>query len=92
MGEDVVDFDHNPECRHCDRPRSNASDPSSDSYDMWIDPRMHNLAVVCERLKPYDAALMRCYPVSSRINNVANDDEECSRQLEIAESQNRLFV
>ena len=63
-----------------------------DSYDMWLDPRMHNLAAVCELLKPYDATLMRCYPVSSRINHVANDDEECSRQLEIAESQNRLFI
>ena len=29
-------------------------------------------------MKPYDARLMRCYPVSTRINHVANDDEECS--------------
>ena len=28
----------------------------------------------------YDARLMRCYSVSTRINNVANDDEECSRR------------
>ena len=63
-----------------------------DSYDMWLDPRMQNLAAVCELLKPYDARLMRCYPVSSRINHVANDDEECSRPMEIAESQNRLFT
>ena len=27
--------------------------------------------------KPYDARLMRCYPVSTRINHVANDDEAC---------------
>ena len=63
-----------------------------DSYDMWLDPRMQNLAAVCELLKPYDAALMRCYPVSSRINHVANDDEESSRPVEIDESQNRLFA
>jgi hypothetical protein len=25
-----------------------------------------------------DARLLRCYPVSTRINHVANDDEECS--------------
>ena len=61
-------------------------------YDLWLDPGMHNLAVVCELLKPYETRLMRCYPVSNRINYVANDDEECSRPVEIAASQNRLFV
>lgn len=43
---------------------------------------------LCER----DARLMRCYPVSTRINHVANDDEECSRPVELAEPQNRLFA
>jgi putative SOS response-associated peptidase YedK len=63
-----------------------------DSYDLWLDPEMQNLTAICELLKPYDARLMRCYPVSSRINYVANDDEECSRPVEIGENQNRLFV
>jgi hypothetical protein len=35
---------------------------------------------------------MRCYPVSTRINNVANDHEECSRPVELAEIQDRLFL
>jgi len=35
-------------------------------------------------LKPYDARLMRCYPVSTRINHVANDDEESSRPVKLA--------
>ena len=65
---------------------------SPDAYDRWLDHRMHNLTTVCELLKPYDPALMRCYPVSSRINNVANDDDECSQRLEIAENQDRLFA
>ena len=52
---------------------------------------MSNLKVVSEMLKPYDARRMRCYPVSSRVNHVANDDVECSRPVEIAEVQNRLF-
>jgi len=34
---------------------------------------------------------MRSYPVSSRINYVANDDEECPRRVEIAEEQRELF-
>jgi putative SOS response-associated peptidase YedK len=42
-------------------------------------------------LKPFDAGLMRCYPVSTRVNNVANDDEQCSGHVEIAEAQSNLF-
>jgi hypothetical protein len=38
-----------------------------------------------ELLKPFDALLMRCYPVSTRINHVANDDEGCSAPVELAQ-------
>jgi putative SOS response-associated peptidase YedK len=60
-------------------------------YDLWLDPAMQNIETISELLRPFDARLMRCYPVSTRINYVANDDEECSRAGEIAESQDRLF-
>jgi putative SOS response-associated peptidase YedK len=63
-----------------------------DGYDLWLDPGMRDVSVASELLKPYDARLIRCYPISTRINSVANDDEECSRPVEIAEAQNRLFV
>jgi putative SOS response-associated peptidase YedK len=62
-----------------------------DSYDLWLDPAMQNVVTISELLKPYDARLMRCYPVSTRINHVVNDDEECSRPVEPAQSQDRLF-
>jgi len=62
-----------------------------DGYDLWLDPGMKDVSVVSELLKPFDARLMRCYPVSTRINDVANDDEECSQPMELAEIQNRLF-
>jgi putative SOS response-associated peptidase YedK len=62
------------------------------SYDLWLDPGIQNVAVVSELLKPYDARSMRCYPVSTRINHVANDDGECSRPVEITKAQDRLFV
>jgi putative SOS response-associated peptidase YedK len=62
-----------------------------DCYDLWLDPGMREVAVASEMLKPFDARLMRSYPVSSRINSVANDDEECSAPAELAEIQNRLF-
>ena len=35
--------------------------------------------------------LQSCYPVSTRINSVANDDEECSAPVELAQIQDRLF-
>ncbi|SPF50319.1 hypothetical protein SBA1_990022 [Candidatus Sulfotelmatobacter kueseliae] len=52
---------------------------------------MQDVAAASELLKPYDARPMRCYPVSTRINHVANDDEECSRPVELAQIQSRLF-
>ena len=62
-----------------------------ESYDLWLDPGMTNVDAASELLKPYDARPMRCYPVSTRINHVANDDEECSRPVEIVQPQKSLF-
>jgi putative SOS response-associated peptidase YedK len=62
-----------------------------DSYDLWLDPGMRDVAAASELLKPYDARLMRCFPISTRINHVAHDDEECSNPVELAEIQHRLF-
>jgi hypothetical protein len=56
-----------------------------DSYDPWLDLGMQNVAAASELLKPYDANLMRCYPVSTRINSVANDDEGCSVPWKLTE-------
>jgi len=62
-----------------------------DSYDLWLDLGRRDVAAASELLKPYDARMMRCYPVSARINHVANDDEECCQTVELARIQNRLF-
>ncbi len=62
-----------------------------DSYDPWLDPGMRDVRAVSDLLKPCDARLMRCYPLSARINHVANDDEECSAPVELTQSQSRLF-
>jgi SOS response associated peptidase (SRAP) len=64
-------------------------DPAS--YDLWLDPGMQDVAAISELLKPYEARLMRCYPVSARINHVENDDSDCSRPVEITEAQKPLF-
>ena len=62
-----------------------------DDYDLWLDPGMRDVGAASDLLKPYDARSMRCYPVSSRINQVANDDEASSAPVELAPTQNRLF-
>ena len=63
-----------------------------DSYDLWLDPGMHDASTVSDMLKPYDAQLMRRYPISTRINHVANDDVECSAPVELTQAQPRLFL
>jgi putative SOS response-associated peptidase YedK len=42
-----------------------------DGYGLWLDPGVTDAQVASELLKPYDARLMRAYPVSTRINHVA---------------------
>ena len=63
-----------------------------DCYDLWLDPGMQNMRVVFDMLKPYDARMMRSYPVSSRVNSVANDDAECSTPTEITPSQTQTTL
>jgi putative SOS response-associated peptidase YedK len=62
-----------------------------DGYELWLDPGVRDVGAASELLRPCDARLMRCYPISTRINHVANDDEECSTPVELAQPQNRLF-
>jgi putative SOS response-associated peptidase YedK len=61
------------------------------NFDLWLDPGMTNVEAASDLLKPCDAQLMRCYPVSNRINHVANDDAACSTPVEFAETQAGLF-
>jgi putative SOS response-associated peptidase YedK len=63
-----------------------------DSYDLWLDPGMKDVAEASELLKPCDAQQMRSYAVSTRVNSVANDDEACSAPVKVAVVQNRLFM
>ena len=62
-----------------------------DNNDLWLDPGMNNVEVLSELLKPYDANRMRAYPVSTRINHVANDDSECSAP-QPTQTQSQLFL
>jgi putative SOS response-associated peptidase YedK len=62
-----------------------------DGYDLWLDPGMRDVSAASDLLKPCDARLMRCYPIRTRINHAANDDEECSAPVGLAQIQSRMF-
>jgi putative SOS response-associated peptidase YedK len=63
-----------------------------DDYDLWLDPGMTNIESVADLLIPFDPRLMRAYPVSSRVNQVRNDDAECSTPIDLqSPSQGHLF-
>jgi putative SOS response-associated peptidase YedK len=65
--------------------------PEPQCYDLGLDPGVTNVKVISEFLKPFDDRLMGCFPVSSRVNQHANDDAECSESVEIIQSQGSLF-
>jgi putative SOS response-associated peptidase YedK len=63
----------------------------AEDYDLWLDPGVTEAARAADCLKPFDARLMKKYPVSSRVNHTANDDEECAREIPIARTAPALF-
>jgi len=48
-----------------------------ENYDLWLDPGFRDVKALAEVLVPFDAAQMRCFPVSTRINAVTNDGPDC---------------
>jgi putative SOS response-associated peptidase YedK len=61
-------------------------------YDLWLDPGMTKGENVTVLLKPYDARLMRLYPVSNRVNQVQNDDADCAAPITLKSPlQGQLF-
>jgi hypothetical protein len=47
---------------------------------------------VCDLLRPFDAALIRRYPVGSRVNLVKNDDPACAEAVARAADQGGGWV
>jgi putative SOS response-associated peptidase YedK len=52
-----------------------------EDYDVWLDPGMTNPVGVADLLRPFDARLMKKYPVSTRVGNADNDDLECIQEI-----------
>jgi putative SOS response-associated peptidase YedK len=52
---------------------------------------MRDVASAIGLLKPFDASLMRRYPVSTRVHQVGNDDPECSAPVDLPVVTASLF-
>ncbi len=48
-----------------------------ENCDLWLDPGFKDVKALAELLTPFDASQMRSFPVSTRVNAVANDDPDC---------------
>jgi putative SOS response-associated peptidase YedK len=55
---------------------------AAEIYD-WLDPGFRDIAPAAELLKLFNDKSMRRYKVSERVNNVANDDPECSEPFSL---------
>ncbi len=63
-----------------------------DKYDRWLDPDVTEFEAIRDILKPYDAAQMRRYPVSTKLNNSQNEGAESATPITLDTSvQARLF-
>lgn len=52
----------------------------SESYDLWLDPGMQNVAAVSELLKPYEARLMRRGAVDEELPSQRSRQSCCERR------------
>ena len=57
----------------------------ADDYDLWLDPGFTDDAGITELLRPFDANLMKRFPVSSRVSSAQNDDPQCAVPVELPE-------
>jgi putative SOS response-associated peptidase YedK len=60
-------------------------------YDLWLNPTPEHTEGALRLLSPY-TDLMRRYPVSTRVNQVQNDDADCAKPVELeVPAQSQLF-
>jgi len=63
-----------------------------EDYNRWLNPQPGDTATALRLLAPY-AGAMRRYPVSTRVNHVQNDDEDCAKPVELeTPAQGQLFA
>ena len=52
-----------------------------ESFDIWLDPEIHELGRLSRFLRPFHPDEMTAYPVSTIVNNVRNDSAVCVEPL-----------
>jgi len=52
-----------------------------EDYDLWLDLSVQEVERLQSLLRPYPAEEMTAFPVSTRVNNPANDSPECTERL-----------
>ena len=62
-----------------------------ENYELWLDASMQDENRALAMLKPFEPKLMKRHPVSTRVNQVANDDAECAAPVELPEPMPTLF-
>jgi putative SOS response-associated peptidase YedK len=60
-------------------------------YELWHDAKMQDENHAIAMLKPFEPKLMRRHLVSTRVNQVENDDADCSARVELPEPMPTLF-
>jgi len=58
-------------------------------YELWLDPEFEDLNTLSEMLRPFNAGLMKSYPVSTRVNAPKNDDPECAAEIALQGATDR---
>ena len=63
-----------------------------DKYDLWLDPDVTNFEAIRHVLNPYNANVMRRYPVSRKLNDSKIDDVDSVSPVSLeTPTQERLF-
>ena len=62
-----------------------------EDYELWLDPGVVDPARVGDCLRPFDARLMKKYPVSTRVNSPENDDLACAQEIALPSTAQLLF-
>jgi len=62
-----------------------------EAWAPWLSQKVNQPASIRPFLKPYPADQMKAYPVSDRVNRVANDDPQCIEPVAAPPEQTELF-
>jgi putative SOS response-associated peptidase YedK len=52
-------------------------------FAAWLEPTNQDIAALLYLLKPYPAELMKCHPVSTRVNSPKFDDPSCIERVDV---------